>query len=84
MGLFFLAGIDVFEVDDFEDYVVDSIVVLELWVVGYFEGLYGVDKVSDQQFVVWVVVDQKKLILYHPLQIITAEYCFLQGLVKLI
>lgn len=43
MGLFFLAGIDVFEVDDLEDYVVDSIVVLELWVVGYFEGLYGVD-----------------------------------------
>lgn len=37
--LFFFAAVDILEVDDLEDDVVDPIVVFQLLLIGYFDGL---------------------------------------------
>ena len=41
--LFFLAAVDILEVDDLENDIVDPIVIFQLSMVGYFDGLDGVD-----------------------------------------
>ena len=82
--LFFFIAVHILEVDYFQDNVVYPIVFFLLLVIGCFYSLYDGDQVSDQQFVVRVVVDQKQLVFDHSLQTTTTQQRFLQSLIKLI